>query len=123
MALYSLRDLTLSDAVSSAALLNALGDPDATVRVAATIGLRLRPELNDAGKNILLQTYLKDTDAKVRNAAAIALANLGTPDQEFVTALRKNRDGEDEQTRKVAIAALDLLEKRGSASSGSASDR
>ena len=123
MALYSLRDLTLSDAVSSAALLKALGDPDATVRVAATIGLRLRAELNDAGKNILLQTYLKDADAKVRNSAAIALANLGTPDEEFVVALRKNRDGGDEQARKVAIAALDLLEKRRSASGGSASGR
>ncbi|MGH7796669.1 MAG: HEAT repeat domain-containing protein [Candidatus Binatia bacterium] len=123
MALYSLRDLALSDAVSSAALLKALGDPDATVRVAATICLKLRADLNDAGRNILLQTYLKDSELKVRNAAAIALANLGAPDGEFLIALRKNRDSKDEQTRKAAIAALDLLEKRRSASSGSASDR
>lgn len=123
MALYSLRDLTLSDPVSSAALLKALGDSDATVRVAATISLKLRSDLNDAGKTILLQTYLKDSEAKVRNAAAIALANLGSPDAEFLRALRKNRDSDDDQTRKAAIAALDLLEKRRSASSGSASDR
>ena len=123
MALYCLRDLALCDPVSSAAFLAALRDPDASVRVAAAICLKLRPELDEAGKNGLLQIYLNDSEMKVRNAAAIALAHLGRPDAEFLTALRKNSESGNDQTRKAAVTALQLLEKRRSASSGSQSDR
>ena len=123
MALYCLRDLTLSDTESSMALLKALGDREPTVRVAAAICLKARPDLDDAGKNILLQVYSNDAESRVRHAAAIALANLGSPAAEFLIALRKNSESENAQTRKAALAALDLIEKRRSAPSGSASDR
>lgn len=123
MALYCLRDLTLSDTASLTALLAALRDHEPTVRVAAAICLKARPDLNDAGKNLLLQAYSNDVESRVRHAAAIALANLGAPAPEFVIALRKNSESENQQTKKAAIAALDLLEKRRSAPSGSASNR
>jgi HEAT repeat protein len=123
MALYCLRDLTLSDTVSLTALLAALGDDEPTVRVAAAICLKARSDMDDAGKNILLQAYSNDAESRVRHAAAIALANLGSPAPEFLIALGKNSESENEQTKKAALAALDLLEKRRSAPSGSASDR
>jgi HEAT repeat protein len=123
MALYCLRDLTLSDTASLTALLAALRDHEPTVRVAAAICLKARPDLDDAGKNLLLQAYSNDAESRVRHAAAIALANLGAPAAEFLIALRKNSASENEQTKKAALAALDLLEKRRSAPSGSASNR
>jgi hypothetical protein len=123
MALYCIRDLTLSDAASRSTLLGALGDADATVRVAAAICLRLRSDLDTYGKQTLFKIYAGDAEAKVRHTAAIALAHLGNATPEFLTALRKNSESDDRETRKAALAALDLLKKRRSASSGSASDR
>lgn len=123
MALYCLRDLTLSDSASLMALLAALRDHEPTVRVAAAICLKARPDIDDAGKEILLQAYSNDGESRVRHAAAIALANLGSPTAEFLIALKKNSASENEQTKKAAVAALELLEKRRSAPSGSASDR
>lgn len=123
MALYCLRDLTLSDNASLTALLAALRDNEPTVRVAAAICLKVRPDIGDAGKNVLLQAYSNDKESRVRHAAAIALANLGAPAAEFMLALQKNSESENEQTRKAAIAALEVLKKRGSAPSGSTSDR
>jgi HEAT repeat protein len=123
MALYAIRDLSLSDAASLTALLNALHDSEPTVRVAAAICLKPRHDVGDAGRNVLLEVYLNDAALKVRHAVAITLASLAAPPAEFVTALRKNSESENEQTKKAAIAALELLEKRRSASSGSASDR
>ena len=115
MALYCIRDLTLSDSVSLAALLEALRDGDPTVRVAATICLKLRSDLDNAGKSLLLQVYLTDKELRVRNTAAVALANLGSPAPEFMNALRKARESDNDQVRKAAITALELLEKRRSA--------
>jgi HEAT repeat protein len=123
MALYCMRDLALSDPASQSALLRALGDSDATVRVAAAICLRLRPDLDASGKHVLLRTYGNDAEAKVRHTAAIALAHLGEPTAEFLAALTKNRESEDRETRKAALAAMELLKKRRSASSGGASGR
>jgi HEAT repeat protein len=123
MALYCIRDLALSDAASQSALLGALGDTDATVRVAAAICLRLRSDVDAVGKQALLKIYADDAEAKVRHTAAIALANLGKATPEFLAALRKNSESDDRETRKAAFAALELLKKRRSASSGSASDR
>ena len=123
MALYCIRDLTLSDAASQSALVGALGDADATVRVAAAICLRLRSDLDAAGKHALFKIYSDDAEAKVRHTAAIALAHLGKATPEFLTALGRNSESDDRATRKAARAALELLEKRRSASSGSASDR
>src|SRR5689334_15174487 len=112
MALYCIRDLMLSDPQSLAALLRALVDVDATVRVAAAIALKSRPDLDRSGRNCLLQTYLNDAELKVRNTAAIALANLGDSSSEFQSALQQAVAGEDEQVRKTAMKALDLIKKR-----------
>jgi HEAT repeat protein len=123
MALYCIRDLTLSDAVSLAALLESLRDADPTVRVAAAICLKLRSDLDEVGKSRLLQVYLTDEELKVRNTAAVALANFGSPSAEFLAALKAASQSENDQTKRAAIAALELLEKRRSASSGSVRDR
>ena len=123
MALYCIRDLALSDSTSLVALLKALNDADPTVRVAAAICLKMRPDLDEAGKNTLLQVYLRDIDPKVRNAVVIALAALGSPSVEFLSALNEARESENGQTKKAAGAALQLLEKRRSASTGSLRDR
>jgi HEAT repeat protein len=122
MALYCLRDLALSDAASAAAMLGAIRDPEPTVRVAAAISLKSRPDLDTPGKEILLDLYLNDAELKVRHAVAIALATLGHPTAEFVAALQRNSRIDNEQIRKAALAALELLEKRRPASSGSQSD-
>ncbi|HEX5606968.1 MAG TPA: hypothetical protein VFY96_10665 [Candidatus Binatia bacterium] len=112
MALYCIRDLTLSDPQSLAALLRALVDVDSTVRVAAAIALQSRSDLDRAGRNFLLQTYLNDAELKVRNTAAIALANLGETSSEFLCALQEAVLGADAQVRKTAMKALDLIKKR-----------
>ena len=121
MAIYCLRDLALADRESLDAFLSALNDADATVRVAAAIGLKQRPDLDDVGRKLLLQIYLSDNDIKARHTAAIALASLGSPSEEFLLALKENSASNNAQTRKAAITALDLLEKRRSASAESES--
>jgi len=123
MALYCVRDLALSDQVSLTALLTALTDADPTVRVAAAICLKSRSGLDDSGKRLLLEVYTNDAEPKVRHAAAITLANSGSPSAEFLNALKKSSESEDNQARKAAITALDLLEKRRSASTERRSDR
>jgi HEAT repeat protein len=123
MALYCLRDLALSDAATAAAMIGAIRDPEPTVRVAAAICLKSRADLDTLGKEILLDVYLNDAELKVRHAVAIALATLGNPTAEFVAALQKNSRIDNEQIRKAALAALELLEKRRPASSGGASSR
>lgn len=123
MALYCLRDLGLADPASAAAMLDALADPEPSVRVAAAICLKSRSGLAVEGKKILLDIYLNDQELKVRHAAAVALATLGDPAAEFVAALEKNSRIEDEQVKKAAAAALELLKKRRPASSGGQSDR
>jgi hypothetical protein len=123
MALYVIRDLSLTDAASLTALLTALRDLEPSVRVAAAISLKPRSDIGDDGKNLLLEAYLHDAEPRVRHTAAITLAGLGAPQPEFVAALIKNRESKDAQTKKAAIAALELLEKRRSASPDRANDR
>jgi HEAT repeat protein len=123
MALYCLRDLALSDHASAAAMVDALRDLDASVRVAAAICLKSRADVDLQGKQSLLEIYLNDAELKVRHAVAIALATLGDPTAEFVAALQKNSRIDNEQIRKAALAALELLEKRRPASGGGASSR
>jgi len=119
MAIYCLRDLDLTDSLTLLALLNALQDPDPSVRVAAVTSLKSRVDIDPFGRNSLLQVFLDDPEIKVRNATAVTLAQIGSPSEEFLTALRKAGESEDPQTKKAASAALALLQKRRSAPSGS----
>jgi len=123
MALYCIRDLSLRDSTSLAALLKGLCDANPTVRVAAAICLKQRTDLNDDDKSLLLKTYLEDADSRVRSAAAIVLAGLGSPSEEFVVALRAASESDNRENKKTADAALALLKKRRSASSDSRSSR
>ena len=118
MALYCIRDLMLSDPQSLAALVRALVDVDSTVRVAAAIAVKSRSDLDRSGRDSLLQCYLNDREIKVRNAAAIALADLGEASTEFLAALQQAVVGEDEQVRKTAIKALEIIKKRSASAEG-----
>ncbi|HEX7231661.1 MAG TPA: HEAT repeat domain-containing protein, partial [Candidatus Binatia bacterium] len=118
MALYCIRDLMLSDPQSLAALLRALVDVDSTVRVAAAIALKSRSDLDRSGRNSLLQRYLNDKEIKVRHAAAIALADLGETSAEFLAALQEAIVAEDQQVRKTAMKALELIKKRSASAEG-----
>jgi HEAT repeat protein len=119
MAIYCLRDLALNDAASLQALLLSLSDSDATVRVAAVTSLRNRTDENDRVRESLLQSYVNDADIKVRNAAAVTLANIGSPSEEFLRALKEASENDNSQARKAAAVALGLLEKREPAPPGS----
>ena len=123
MALYCLRDLRLNDSISLQAILTSLSDSDGTVRVAAATSLKNRTDDAHRVRDALLQCYLIDGDIKVRNAAAVTLAHLGSPSQEFLTALRQAAQGDDRQAKKTAVIALELLEKRRPASIGSLRSR
>jgi HEAT repeat protein len=123
MALYCLRDLALSDPASLEAMLSSLSDADATVRVAAVTSLKNRTDGTDRVRAALLQNYLTDADIKVRNAAAVTLAQIGSPSEEFLIALRQATQNDNRQARKAAAIALELLERRGPASIGSLRNR
>lgn len=116
MALYCLRDLALNDPASLHALIESLTDSDATVRVAAVTSLKNRTDDLERVRAALLQSYLIDVDIKVRNAAAVTLAQIGSPGEEFVLALRRATQSDDSQARKAATVALELLERRRPAS-------
>jgi HEAT repeat protein len=60
----------------------------------------------------LLKSYLNDVDIKVRNAAAVTLAQLGSPSEEFLRALRQVSQDAEPQAQKAAALALDLLQKK-----------
>jgi HEAT repeat protein len=118
MAIYSLRDVGLSDDESVKTLLNSLRDLDPTVRVAAATSLKVHSRLSESGKNELLQLFSKDQDLRVRNTAAVTLAQLGDPSEEFLSELTQAIASENAQLKKAASAAFDILKKR-SAPSGS----
>ena len=111
MAIYCLRDLELKDAASLHALIESLADSDATVRVAAVTSLKNRTDDTERVREALLQSYLTDADIKVRNAAAVTLANIGSPSEAFLLALREATKSDDSQARKAALIALGLLQK------------
>jgi HEAT repeat protein len=118
MAIYSLRDVGLSDDESVQTLLNSLRDPDSMVRVAAVTSLKMQPGLSENGKNELLLLFLKDEDLRVRNSAAVILAQLGSPSEKFLRELAKASASDNAQLKKAALTAFDILKKR-SAPSGS----
>ena len=119
MAIYSLRDLGLADEESVQALVDALQDPDPTVRVSAVTSLRMEPGLSEKRKNKLLRLFLKDQDLRVRNSAAVTLALLGTPSEQFLSELTKATESDNAQLKKAANVALDILKNKRSAPPGS----
>jgi HEAT repeat protein len=118
MAIYSIRDVGLTDEESVQMLMDALHDPDPTVRVAAVTSLKMQSGLSERGKSELLELFLRDLDPRVRNTVVITLAYLGTPSEEFLSELTKATASENAQLKKAASAAFDILKKR-SAPSGS----
>src|SRR5262245_6694555 len=118
MAIYSLRDVGLTDEDSVQTLMNALHDPDPMVRIAAVTSLKVHSRLSESGKNELLKVFSKDQDLRVRNTAAVTLAQLGDPSEEFLSELTKATASDNAQLKKAASAAFDILKKR-SAPSGS----
>ncbi len=119
MAIYSLRDAGLAEEESVQALVDALRDPDPTVRVAAVTSLRMEPGLSENRKNELLRLFAKDQDPRVRNSAAVTLALLGAPSEEFLSELTKAKASDNAQLKKAASAAFDILKNKRSAPSGS----
>jgi hypothetical protein len=117
MAVYCIRDLRLSDDASLQALLDATGDTESTVRVAAVTSLKTRSDAGPKARDRLLELFLTDTDVRVCNAAAITLAQLGSPSEDFVAALRAAENSENAPLKKAASAALSLLEGKRPASS------
>ena len=111
MALYCLRDLTLSDGESRAALLTALDDQEPTVRVAAVTSLKVRTDLDDTIRQRLLAAYLHDVDDRVKNVVAVTLASLGSPDGKFLAVLEEASRSGNDQIKKSADAALKILHK------------
>jgi HEAT repeat protein len=115
MALYCIRDMNLADAASLQALLDSMSDADPAVRVAAVTSLKTRADIDSGGGKMLFDLFVNDPDLKVRNAAAVTLAQLGSPSEELLAALKKAQEGEHAQLRKAATAALAILQKRRSA--------
>jgi HEAT repeat protein len=119
MAIYSLRDVGLTDGESVQILMDALHDPDPMVRVAAVTSLKMHSGLSERGKSQLLELFLRDSDPRVRNTVVVTLAYLGTPSEEFLSELTKATASENSQLKKAATAAFSILKKRRSAPSGS----
>ena len=113
MAIYGIRDLNLTDAASLRALLDSLGDDDPTVRVAAVTSLKGRLGIDSGGRKMLYDLFVNDPDLRVRNAAAVTLAQLGSPSEEFLAALKMAEASEHAQLKKAATAALAILKKAG----------
>jgi HEAT repeat protein len=118
MAIYCIRDLNFTDAASLQALLDSLRDGDSMVRVAAATSLKGRLEIDSSGRKMLCDLFLNDPDLRVRNVAAVTLAQLGSPSEEFLAALKMAGASEHAQLRKAATAALAILQKRRSAPAG-----
>jgi HEAT repeat protein len=118
MAIYSLRDVGLTDDEGVQMLMDALHDPDPMVRVAAVTSLKMQSGLSERGKSELLELFLRDLDPRVRNTVVVTLAYLGAPSEEFLSELAKATASENAQLKKAASAAFDILKKR-SAPSGS----
>lgn len=117
MAVYCIRDLQLQEPASLEALLAASGDSEPAVRVAAVTSLKMRDDAGLKARKRLLELFLTDTDVRVCNAAAITLAQLGSPSEDFVAALRAAEKSDDAALKKAVSAALRLLKIERPASS------
>ncbi len=89
-------------------LLDALQDPDASVRTIAVTYLgivRDNPEKEVAG----LIKALRDEDPRVRQAAAVALAAYGAAAESAVPALKKAENDPDDDVKREAGRALVII--------------
>jgi HEAT repeat protein len=86
-------------------LLDALGDPDTTVRNVAVTYLGIVRDSPQKGVAGLIKA-LSDPEAAVRQAAAVALAAYGTLAEPAIPALRKAANDPDEEVKREAGRAL-----------------
>lgn len=93
------------------ALLEALGDRDASVRAIATTYLGIIHKDPEAAVPALTE-MLKDEDAEVRTAAATALGSFGAAANPAVPALRRAVGDKDENVAREAGLALVKLQSR-----------
>ena len=111
MAVYCLRDIGAQDEDTSRALIGALGDADALVRVAMITSLKAMPKVAGEALEILLRMFVEDADMRVRASAALALARFGAGRNDVRAALDDASRSNDPILSKAARAALQILEK------------
>ena len=112
MAVYCLRDIGAQDEDTSRALIGALGDADALVRVAMITSLKAMPKVAGEALEILLRMFVDDADMRVRASAALALARFGAGRNDVRAALDDASRSNDPILSKAARAALKILEKK-----------
>jgi len=108
MALYCLRDLETRAPEVEQAVLDALGDADRDVRLAA-IATLARLALDRGGAGERLVHALETGDERVRRAAAAALGALGERSAPVLAALRAASTSADRSLRRAAEGALRQL--------------
>jgi HEAT repeat protein len=91
------------------ALIDALGDGDALVRVAVITSLKIMPQIGNEALDLLLRMFVEDTDMRVRASAALALARLGAGRSDVRAALEDASRSNDPILSKAARAALKIL--------------
>jgi len=111
MVIYYLKELKRRNEPVRQALLAALNDPDPMVRVAAVISLKDQ-DVDSTGKTALLNLLLRDPDFRVQHAAAITLASLGSPSEEFLSALNHATKSAQEPLKKAALSAQRILQEK-----------
>src|SRR5918992_794217 len=111
MVIYYLKELKRQNEAVRQALLAALHDPDATVRVAAVISLK-EQDVDSAGKTTLLDLLMRDPDVRVQHAAAITLASLGSPSEDFLSALDHAMKTAQGPLKKAVLAAQRILQEK-----------
>ena len=111
MIMYYLKESKLQNETVRQALLGGLKDSDATVRVAAVITLK-EQEVDSNGKKALLELLVRDPDVRVQHAAAITLASLGSPSEEFLSALDQAAETAQAPLKKAASTALRILQEK-----------
>jgi HEAT repeat protein len=108
MALYCLRDVGAAVPVDRALLVRALGDTEASVRLAAMAAVAvLLPATRDTAE--LLVPLVEDRDGGVQRAAAATLGRLGVRTDAVVTRLSRARASADRTLARVAGEALSRL--------------
>ncbi|MFM8410353.1 MAG: HEAT repeat domain-containing protein, partial [Alphaproteobacteria bacterium] len=110
MALYALRDLAGAGLGETAR--RALGDPDATVRLAALAALVAAPddpESREAGARLAAARVADDPDPGVRRAAAATLGRLGVAVPEVAAVLDGAAKASDASLARAAREAIRRL--------------